>query len=352
MPSEQQIGFGTEAAWASEWLDTYTACFSPSGNALAIQPRTITAYLRCLEVHFSDGREPVRWQQGSDSEEETGLVVPLAWASDDELIFYVAGQPVGPDEHTSVQCLSVSSGRTRIVLESEDTMSVSQGGETGHLSILMKPAGGKVALFDLDVAAARLRHLSGFDRALNGLEIYPLFGHAWYASRQEVVVIGWPEGEYLDPATEPTRHNSQWSPIFGAPKDEKHKTPSRAFLLGATGERIEVPNTYGANHPLWSADGSLLSVERFEHYDPQIPHASINGIWTARRDDLSVTRLGGCGYVEATLMHPGNLMFCHLEDEPVADSRDRERVSGSARWRTFQVRDGEAREMPGRQNAR
>jgi hypothetical protein len=332
--------------------------FSPSGHALVLQPTQSEPFMQVFEVRFVDGRNPMVLEYAD------GPITPVGWASDDEVVYHVWGEPLGKEPTPSLHAFSVANGTSRLICHKNDVVSFAWSGRPGHLSVLAEPQG-KPGLFDLDTATGQMRRLSEFDAALERLDVCPLFGHSWCEARQEVALIGWPHGDYLDDGEQYTEENSHWTPMLDEPsiqdyvseradgtrvtqreltQEAKRKKPYRLFLLDASGECREVPGTYKAHRPLWSADGSMLS---FEHYGvfgrmPPLPKRSISSIWLARREDLSLMRIGGCPLTPSTLMHPAGVLLCHLEDETIPISQDHGLARARARrWRAFEVRNGE-----------
>lgn len=350
--------------WKTALSDGMFFAFSPSGHALAFLSIR-EPIMQVIEICFADGREPLVLEDESP-------ITPLAWASDDELVYRVSGQPLGKADAAWIWVVSVGSGISRPLMTANDMTSIVWAGESGHLSVLAEPKG-KAGLFDLDVNTGTLRRLSVFDSALERLEVYPLFGHSFFRPRGELALIAWPLGGYLPEGVEPTEANSHWSPILDEPsiqdyvdvrpdgttitqremtRGAKRMTPFRLFLLDATGGCEEVPETHKAYRPLWSPDGATLSFERFEHSNPLYETGSVAGVWLARRGDLSLKRVGGCGPTDSTIMHPSSVLLCRLEDETIPANLDNGRARlRSNRWRSFVLSDGNARadsgEIPG-----
>ncbi len=341
--------------WEASFADGLYHAFSPSGHALVLQSLHQELFMETFEVRFADDREPLLINNESP-------ITPLAWASDEELVYRVWGEPLGKKSAPWLWVLAVASGESRPLIEASDTMSVIYSGRTGHLSVLSEPQG-RSGLFDLDVITGTLRRLPVFDPALERLEIYPLFGHAFCDSHQEAAVVAWPLGDYLPEGIEPTTSNSQWSSVLNHPviqnyvevlpdgttitqreltREAKRKTPPRLFVLDASGGFQEVPNSHKAHRPLWSPDSTTLSFERSDHFDPRSHPGSCGSVMLVRRDDLTLMRLGGCGVNTSTIMHPADVLFCQLEDESIPATADCGLArSRSSRWKGFDLRGGD-----------
>lgn len=298
-----------------------------------------------LEVHFADGRSPLIVEVPS-------LLTSLTWASDAELVYRTAGRPLGTEPEPTFYVFSVEDGRSRWLAEVEGTVDTVWTGRPGHLSLLMESDQGK-ALFDLDARSGALDRMPAFDEAFDGLEIYPLFGHSWSAQRQEVALIAWPY-DWLEEGVEPTRMNSQWSPLLNEPsiqnfvttrrdgsritqrelaQEARRKKPFRLFLLNVAGGCQEVPGSYKAHHPLWSPDGRVLAFMRYEEDG--------EAVWLARRDELSLSRAGACPPVPHPVMHPPSFLWCKLmdQDAPNAGESAKQGIK-PAKWYRLDLSDG------------
>ncbi|MES2459978.1 MAG: hypothetical protein V4671_05285 [Armatimonadota bacterium] len=337
--------------------------FSPSGQALAVQSLMRENFMATLEVHFDDGRAPLVL-------ESDRLISPCAWASDTEFVYRMAGESLDDQpmpsmpSMPSLHVLSVEDGTSRLLLEQDhhnQSMSIVPSGRPGYVSVLTEPQG-KPGLFDLDVRTGQMVRRSEFDTALAGLEVYPLFDHAWSEAHEEVAFIGWRHGDYLQEGIEPTPQNSQWSPVLDTPAiqdtvvtrpdgttitqrdltaESKRRTPPRLFILrgtgaGESGDLREVPGTEWTHHPLWSPDGTLVSFERFIV-------GGDSGVWLARRDDLSLLRLGDCSPAPSTLMHPSGVLLANLEDASLPSAKSLRYVRAGivpSAWREFRLKGG------------
>ncbi|MBC7808479.1 MAG: hypothetical protein H7145_20285 [Akkermansiaceae bacterium] len=70
--------------WEAVLSEGMYHAFSPSGDALVFQSLWREPMMETFEVRFADGREPLIVRNESP-------MTPLAWASDDELVYRVWG---------------------------------------------------------------------------------------------------------------------------------------------------------------------------------------------------------------------------------------------------------------------
>ena len=280
------------------------------------------------------------------------MIAAQTWASDSELVYWKSGLLVDTLANSTLHILNIEDGHSRPLASIKNTMSIVSMGKAGHLCVLTELEG-RQGLFDLDTRTGKFARLTRFDKALDGLEVYPAFGHSWSEERQEAALIAWPH-DYLEEGVEPTKWNSQWLPTFDDPsipnyvstrrdgsrvthrelvQESKRKKPFRLFLLSEEAAYLEVPGTNQAHQPLWSPDGSLLACARYEETGEIL--------WILRRSDLSLHRVGALCSLDP-IAHPSGSLFYRTVDEtiPRTDDRLRERMQ-SARWHQLLFKNGQ-----------
>ena len=319
--------------------------FAPSGRALAFQPDEPSRTLRSLEIHFSDGRPPLVF-------EDDGTIRLLAWASETELVYDKLRRPFVRGAEPTLHVFCVEDSTSHSLAITKDAKSVVNMGTSGHLSVLTRLEG-KSGLFDLDVRTGTMARMPAFDKALDPLILCTALGHSWSADRQEVALISC-RHNYLEEGMEQTEANSQTRPLldrssareemtFGpdgnsatqgeVSQEAKRESPFRLFLLDKTGGVEEIPGTRGAQHPLWSPDGSTLVFTRFVE--------SQHELWLLNRSDLSLRRIGGY-LIGEPIRHPSGVFFCDMIDETIPNTKEYQTDRLLSReWRRLLAKNGD-----------
>ena len=296
--------------------DGFDHSFSPSGHAIAFRPISPFS-IQTLRIDFLDGRESL-------VREVVPHVQPLVWTSDLNLIYRTFGS--SHDEKSMLFALSITSGRSEKITEINDTIHASWHGISGHISVLTGSEG-KNGLYDLDTYTGSWKRLAIYDKAFEHLLVYPQFGHSWSPRKEEVALIAWPF-DYLEAGVKPNENNSQWLPILDTPSIQnavmikkdggkttqaelahqaKERKPPRLFLLNNLGEFRDVPGTSWANHPLWSADGNILSFKQYVR-----PHESL---WLIQRDNLERHQVVVPTTHIISVMHPNGILYYKLGNQ-------------------------------------